>query len=499
MIDRASDAVAEGSRSVVGAAPSYAEPALLIDGEWVTDGARRTLSIRNPADGTELGQLPVATDADVDRAAAAAARAFPSWRATPARERGLILARVAALVREHADELAMALTLEQGKTLLESAGEIAATADTFEWFAEEAKRMYGRVVPSRLTNVRQFVLHEPIGPVAAFSPWNFPVVLAARKIAPALAAGCTIVIKPAEETPGGVFALARLCVLAGVPAGALNVLYGEPAAISARLIASPHIRMVTFTGSVGVGKHLAALAGAAMKRATMELGGHSPVIVCDDVDVERVAELAIASKFRNAGQICHAPTRFFVHERVYDAFAEAFGRRAGALRIGNGLEKTTQMGPLANERRLAAMKALTDDAVSSGALVVTGGQRSGASGFFWQPTVLSDVPPAARVMREEPFGPIAPLARFRELDEALALANAVEYGLAAYAFTNSITKARRIIDGIEAGALSLNTFAMSPPEMPFGGVKSSGQGREMGSEGLLEYATAKSVIQADAP
>jgi succinate-semialdehyde dehydrogenase/glutarate-semialdehyde dehydrogenase len=475
----------------------YPELSLLIDGQWI---AERPASgpVIEPATGREFARVPFATPDDVDRAAAAAAHAFRGWRATTALARGRILGRIGELVRADATRLATILTLEQGKTLAEAAGEITATADTFEWLAEEGKRIYGRIVPSRYPGTTAQVAHEPIGVVAAFSPWNFPAVLAARKIATALAAGCTVVIKPAEETPGIIVALARIAQEAGLPDGALNLLYGVPAEISTRLIRSPHVAMVSFTGSVPVGRGLAALAGAEMKRITLELGGHSPVLVFDDVDPDRVARLAVAAKFRNAGQICHAPTRFFVQAGVYDAFVESLARHAGALRVGNGLHPQTQMGPLANARRTAAMDELTRDARARGARVVCGGEAGPAGGgFFWQPTVLADVPAAARLMREEPFGPLAPVARFADTEDALARANAVDYGLASYAFTNSAKTVRRVADGIEAGSLSINTFAMSPPELPFGGHKQSGMGSEMGREGILEHVRSKAIIHAD--
>jgi succinate-semialdehyde dehydrogenase/glutarate-semialdehyde dehydrogenase len=480
------------------ARPAYPELALFIDGEWITERSRSGAVIE-PATGREIARVPFATLDDVDRAAAAAARAFPLWRATTALARGRILARIGELIRKDSDRLAKILTLEQGKTRTEAAGELIGTADTFEWMAEEGKRIYGRVVPSRFPGTTATVMHEPVGVVAAFSPWNFPAVLAARKIATALAAGCTVVLKPAEETPGILVAIAHLCQEAGLPDGVLNVLYGVPAEISSRLIASPHVAKISFTGSVPVGRHLAALAGSEMKRVTLELGGHSPVLICDDADVERVAQMAVLAKFRNAGQICHAPTRFFVQSGVYDAFVESLARHASALRVGNGLTPGMQMGPLANARRTVAMEGLTRDAEAQGARVVCGGAppESGGDGFFWSPTILADVPPSARIMREEPFGPLAPVARFDHLDDALDRANSVDYGLASYAFTNSAKAVRRISERIEAGSLSINTFAMSPPEMPFGGVKQSGMGSEMGTEGISEHLRAKAILHAD--
>lgn len=476
----------------------YPKLALLIDGEWLEEAGRQSQPVHNPATGEFLGALPLATPQDIDRAIDAADKAFLAWRRVTALERGRILMRVADALRARAQGLARILTLEQGKTLAEAAGEIIGCADTFEWMAEEGKRVYGRIVPSRFAGSEQLVTQEPIGPVGAFSPWNFPAVLACRKIATALAAGCTIVIKPAEETPGILVAIARICQEAGVPDGVLNVVYGVPDDISRRLIASPKIKKLSFTGSVPVGRHLAALAGAAMKKITLELGGHSPVIVMDDTDIERVATMAVAAKFRNAGQLCHCPTRFFVHERVHSRFVEAFATRARALRVGDGLRPDTQMGPLINARRLTAMRELTEDAAGKGARVLCGGESpsDAGNGFFWMPTVLDNLPDNARALSEEPFGPLALMIPFATLEDAIGMANTVEYGLASYAFTNSMQAAQRIQETIEAGCLSLNTFSMSPPELPFSGVKQSGQGAEMGSEGLLEHFRVKAVIRA---
>jgi len=480
----------------------YPEPGLLIDGTWIAASERETLEVRNPANGELLGLLPVATDRDVDRAAEAAARAFGPWSRATALERARVLGRIAAAIRERAGELAAILTREQGKPLHESTAEVQGAADAFEWMAEEGRRVYGRIVPSRQAGLEQLVLHEPVGPVAAFSPWNFPATLATRKIATALAAGCTIVMKPSEEAPGILVAIARLCERAGLPPGALNLLYGRPAPISERLIARPEIRKLSFTGSIAVGRRLAAMAGQALKRITLELGGHAPAIVCDDVDIERVAELAVAAKFRNAGQICNCPTRFFVQEGIFEAFAEAFARRAAALRVGDGLQPATQMGPLIHARRVDAMRELTADALACGGELRSGGDaperldRGLESGSFWAPTVIARAGGQARALRDEPFGPFALLQPFSELDEAIAAANALDYGLASYAFTRSLARAQEIQDRIEAGCFSLNTFAITPPELPYGGVKHSGLGREMGSEGLLEHFQIKAVIRA---
>ncbi|MGN5478082.1 aldehyde dehydrogenase family protein [Cupriavidus basilensis] len=412
-------------------------------------------------------------------------------------ERARVLARISSAIRTGAEVLASVLTMEQGKTLREARAEIEATADTFEWMAEEGKRVYGRIVSPRSAGVEQLVLYEPVGPVGAFSPWNYPAVLAARKVATALAAGCTVVLKPAEETPGILVAIAKLCLEVGLPNGVFNVVFGDPAQISEHLISSPKIRKLTFTGSVPVGRHLSALAGAAMKKIILELGGHSAVIVDRDVDVTRFVDLAAAAKFRNAGQICHAPTRFFVHNEVYDDVVRQFSDRAAGLRLGNGLIPETQMGPLLNERRMAAMQDMTADAVGKGAKVVTGGSAAEVhpGGHFWRPTVIAEADGEMEAMRSEVFGPIALFSRFNTVGEAIDAANRVELGLGSYAFTDSVKSMYEIQERIEAGFVSFNAFSSPPPEMPFAGIKDSGLGCEMGMEGLLEHFNVKSVIR----
>lgn len=476
---------------------AYPRLGLLIDGEWITGPSRRSQPVTNPATGEHLADLPLATAEDIDRAAEAAWRAFGLWRQVPAIERAAVLQNIARCVRRDEQRLATILTLEQGKRLPEALQEVRNTADTFEWMAEEGKRAYGRIVPARTRDTEQYVRMEPVGPVAALSPWNFPAVLACRKVATALAAGCTVVLKPAEETPGILVAIAALCIEAGLPAGALNLLYGEPAEVSSRLINSPHIRKISFTGSVPVGRALAAQAGAVTKKITLELGGHAPVIVMDDVDVERVVELTAAAKFRNAGQLCLCPTRFYVHESLHDRFATLLAERAGRLRLGNGLDPQVEMGPLTNARRVAAMDNFCEDARAQGSRILTGGQAPGGleQGHFWAPTVIADIPDHALAMTQEPFGPLALVSRFQHLDEVLARANALEFGLAAYAFTRSLKAAHQIEHGLQAGNVSINTFAVSAPEMPFSGVKSSGLGAEMGSEGLMDHLHPKAVVR----
>lgn len=481
---------------------NYPALELLVAGQWLAEGSQRdTIAVTNPATNEVLGRLPVATAQDVDRAVDAARQAFPGWARTPALARSRVLLQVAASVRAGAEQLARVLTLEQGKPLPEALAEIGGVADTFEWMAEEGKRAYGRVVPSRMPDTECLVLREPVGPVAALTPWNAPAVLFARKVATALAAGCTVVAKPAEETPGVCVEIARLCAGAGLPAGVLNVVFGRPAEISARLIESPDIKLISFTGSVPIGRRLLEQASAQMKRAQLELGGHSPVIVDRGVDVARVAELASVSRFRNSGQNCHGPTRFIVHAQVYDTFCARMASLGGAIRVGNGLDADTRMGPLIHRRRVDAMRAFTDDARSQGARVLCGGAAPSQdiTGNFWLPTVISDIPPHARAMREEVFGPIALVTPFDDLDKAIELANSVDFGLGAYAFSNSFDVLQHIQARIEAGNLSINTFAITPPEVPFCGIKQSGMGSEMGSEGLLEYFNTKTVLRASRP
>ncbi|MGE0097445.1 MAG: NAD-dependent succinate-semialdehyde dehydrogenase [Hydrogenophaga sp.] len=470
----------------------------LIAGKEVTQGGRDTRPVLNPATGETIGMLSLARLEDIDAAAEMAQKGFQQWSALSAFERARCLQAVAVQVRADIELMASLLTAEQGKTLNEARGEVAGSADLFEWLAEEGKRLYGRMVPSRNAAMQQMVQLEPVGPVAAFSPWNYPLALAARKIAHALAAGCSVVIKPAEESPSAVLHLARICIRCGVPAEAIQVLFGVPAMVSERLIASRHIRKVSFTGSVAVGRHLAALAGQALKKVTFELGGHSAVIVMDDADVERAAQLSVASKFRNAGQICIAPSRFFVHDAVHDRFVAEFVRMSQKLSVGDGAKTGTDMGPLAHLRRTEAMQVFTQDAVETGARIAVGApDRPTRAGFFWAPTVLTDVPDHARLMREEVFGPIAPMVRFNDLDAVIARANDVDFGLAGYAFTSSLKNARNIQDRLKVGMVGINSFSVTAPEMPFAGIKDSGLGVAQGLEGLLDHMNVKSVYRAD--
>ncbi|MFW3169578.1 NAD-dependent succinate-semialdehyde dehydrogenase [Geodermatophilus sp. CPCC 206100] len=479
-----------------GADAGYPELSLLVAGRWTGRGDRDVRPVVDPATGAVLAELPVATAADLDEAATAAAQAFPRWRDTPAHDRYGILRRAAELLRERADQIGRVTTLEQGKPVAEATQEVHGAADILDWFAEEGRRVYGRIVPSRRPGLRNLVLRQPVGPVAAFTPWNFPITIPARKIGAALATGCTMVIKPAEETPATGLALARALVDAGLPPGVLSVVFGDPATVSTHLIRSPAIRKVTFTGSTAVGRQIAALAAEGVKRVTLELGGHAPVLVFDDADLDRAATLAAAAKFRNAGQICIAPTRFFVQERVFEDFTARLAARIERLRMGSGLDPETTLGPLAHDRRLPAIEALVSDAVDRGAEVVTGGAPGDGEGYFWQPTLLAGVDRSARAMSEEPFGPVALTVPFTDLDEGLRRANELPYGLASYAFTSSRDTAYAVSESIEAGMLAVNHCMLTAPETPFGGVKESGYGSEGGSEGIEDYLFAKLVSEA---
>ncbi|UUZ70242.1 NAD-dependent succinate-semialdehyde dehydrogenase [Polaromonas sp. P2-4] len=472
---------------------TYPNTQLFIAGQWLDAADGRSLAVFNPATGKEIGRVAHAAKADLDRALAAAQQGFETWRKVPAFERSKIMRRAAGLMRERAGEIAAVLTQEQGKPLAEAKVEAMASADIIEWFAEEGFRVYGRVVPSRNLAARQLVLKDPVGPVAAFTPWNFPINQAVRKLSAALATGCSIIVKAPEETPAGPAALIQAFADAGIPAGVIGLVYGNPAEISGYLIPHPVIRKITFTGSTPVGKQLAALAGQHMKRVTMELGGHAPVIVAEDADVELAVKAAGGAKFRNAGQVCISPTRFLVHESIRNDFAAALVKHAQGLKVGDGLDEGIHMGPLANPRRLTAMAEFTQDAVQRGAKVAAGGERIGDLGNFWAPTVLTDVPLDAKVFNDEPFGPMAAIRSFNTLDEAIAEANRLPFGLAGYAFTRSLKNAHALSQHVEVGMLWINQPAAPWPEMPFGGVKDSGYGSEGGPEALEAYLNTRAV------
>ena len=476
---------------------SYPQPALRIGDRWVERTPQGSLPVFDPADGAEIGRAPIAGPDEIAAALDAAAGAFDTWRHTLPIERFRIIGRATALLRERAASIAATLTMEQGKPRAEALREVTIAADIIDFLAEEAKRLAARGVPPRSAGVlSQTVQRVPVGPVAAFTPWNFPANLPARKLGAALAAGCSVIIKPDEQTAATCMAIVQCYVDAGLPAGVLNMLTGRPAEISQALIESPVIAKVSFTGSIAVGRQLGELSARHGKRYTAELGGHAPVIVCADADAQSVAQLSVAAKYRNAGQVCASPIRFLVHRARYDAFRDAFVAGARALRIGPGADPATQLGPLVGERRVREMQAFVDDALAHGARLLCGGRRVDRSGFFYEATVLEQPAPASRVQREEPFGPIAVLDVFDELDDALARANALPYGLAAYGFTHDLSSAHRLANELEAGMVGINHFGVSQPETPFGGIKASGIGHESGLEGLLGYTDVRLVSVA---
>ena len=473
----------------------YTELGLFIDGKWLNGDGREGEDVINPASGKALGKLPHASTGDLDAALAAATKGFAVWKAMSAYDRSKIMRKAADLLRERYDHVSRVQTLEQGKVYAESRAEVLTSADIIDWYAEESRRAYGRIVPGRQKGVRQLVMQEPVGVVAAFTPWNFPTLTPVRKIAGALAAGCSMVIKASEETPAGCVELVKCFADAGLPAGVLNLVFGIPAKVSEHLIPADVVKKISFTGSIPVGKHLAALAGKNMKKATMELGGHSPVMVFADADPEKAADTIAAAKYRNSGQVCISPTRFYVQEASYSKFVARFTEYAKSIKLGDGLEKGVTMGPLANARRLDAMEAIVNDAKARGGKIAAGGSRHGNQGYFFQPTVITDIPDDAKIMTEEPFGPIAPIVPFKTFEEVVERANSLEYGLAAYAFTASGATATAIGDAIQSGMVGVNSVAISTPETPFGGVKESGYGSEGGLEGLQAYTVTKFISQ----
>ncbi|MDG1465714.1 MAG: NAD-dependent succinate-semialdehyde dehydrogenase [Alphaproteobacteria bacterium] len=473
----------------------YPNTQLFINGEWRDSISKETLEIINPATEEVIGKVSHARTQDLDIALDAANKAFTDWKNVSAYERSKILRKAGDIVRSRADQIAKLMTLEQGKPLVEAKMETLGAADSIDWYAEEGRRAYGRIIPARAQGVFQYVFKEPVGVVAAFTPWNFPLNQVVKKVAAAFAAGCTAIVKGPEETPASVAELIKAFDEAGMPKGSINLVYGIPAEISSYLIAHPVIRKVTFTGSTAVGKQLAALAGTHMKRATMELGGHSPAIVCEDADVNAAVKILSANKFRNAGQVCISPTRFLVHDSVYDQFVDGFVKQAEALTVGNGLDEGVKMGPLAHDRRLTAIEGFVADAVEKGANVLTGGKRKGNNGYFFEPTVMTNVSNDSRIMNEEPFGPLAPINSFSSIDDVIDEANRLNYGLAAYAYTNSAKTAQDLGQSIESGQVSINHHGLGLVDTPFGGVKDSGYGSEGGPEGLDAYMTTKLVSQ----
>ncbi len=468
---------------------------LLIDGKFRQAGDAKTIDLVNPATEQVLGQVPVANDSDLAEATAAAQKGFKVWKAQTALQRYTILMKAAQLIEDRKERIGRLLTLENGKPLGEAVPEVQFAADATRWYAEEGKRAYGRIIPARMPGVRQMALREPVGPVVAFAAWNFPSSNVIRKIAGALGAGCSIVVKPAEETPGTAVAIARCFQEAGLPDGVLNVVFGDPDHVSKTLLASPVFKKVTLTGSTAVGKLLQKRAAETLKTSTMELGGHAPVIVHADADLEHAVNTLVTFKYRNAGQVCTSPTRFFIHDSLYDDFAKGFVEKASKIVVGNGMDDGTQMGPMIAERRLGIMEGIVEDAASKGATVALGGKRMGGQGFFFEPTVLTEVPDDARILSEEPFGPIAPLMRFSSFDEVIERANALPYGLASFVFTRSGSLAAKTEEAIDAGLVGVNHMAVSTPETPFGGVNESGFGSESGVEGLEAFQRTKFVTE----
>ncbi len=475
---------------------SYPNTLLHINGEWRAARSGKTIAVLNPATEEVIGTVAHAERADLDEALAAADAGFKVWKKVSAFDRYKIMRKAADLVRARADMIAPLMTQEQGKPVGEAKMETLAAADIIDWFAEEGRRAYGRVIPARAEGVYQLVIKEPIGPVAAFTPWNFPINQVVRKLCGAVATGCSIIVKAPEETPASPAELIRCFLDAGVPANVISLVYGVPAEISEYLIAHPVIRKVTFTGSTPVGKLLAGLAGQHMKRVTMELGGHAPAIVFDDADINVAAKTLAAAKFRNAGQVCVSPTRFLVQESKFEQFVETFVATAQAVKVGNGMEAGVQMGPLAHDRRIPWVEGLMADARQRGAKVHTGGERIGNKGYFYEPTVLTGVSKDARMMNEEPFGPVAMISPFKDLEEVLTEANRLPYGLASYAFTKSAKTANALGNGIESGMVTINHLGLALPEVPFGGMKDSGYGSEGGSEAIEAYLNTKFVTQA---
>lgn len=486
--------LAPASTAAQDARKAYPRVGLLIDGEWIYDRPKLQ-DIINPSDESVLGPVPCATADDLDRALTAAGRGFEVWRKTPLAERSALLHRVAALMRERIEEFATVITLEQGKPLADARGEVLRSASFLDWDAEQILRRYGRIIPSDPA-IHLSMIREPIGPVAAFTPWNVPLSAPSRKLSGSLAAGCSVVIKPAEETPATACLFAQCFIDAGLPAGVLNVVFGAASEVSTRLVTSPITRMITLTGSVGVGKILARLAAEGLKPSLMELGGHAPVLIDEGVDTDAIAKQAVIAKFRMAGQICASPTRFIVHRNAYDEFVSAMAREADALKVGDGFTEGVNMGPVLSDRRLQAMTDLVDDAVRRGATVRAGGRRLGNRGYFYAPTVLADVPLDADAMSIEPFGPLALCLPVESLEEGLSVANRADVGLAGYYFTNAVDRIDWIARELQCGVISANTFGLSGPEAEFGGLKESGTGREGGEFGLDAYTVSKTVYRS---
>lgn len=471
----------------------------LIGQDWTSHVNESDRAIINPANDREIGRIPQATAEDLQRAVQTAESAFALWRRRSPMDRSAILRRFADLLRQNEALIARWITLDVGKPLAEALAEVRGSADHVDWHAEEGRRIYGRIVPSRNPSVQQLVVREPVGVCLAITPWNFPLSQAVRKVAAALASGCTMILKGPAEAPAGCYAIARFLQEAGLPEGCLNLVFGNSAFISSTLIARPEVRKITFTGSVEVGKHLAELAGRHMKRATMELGGHAPVLVFDDADAEAAARALAANKLRNAGQVCISPTRFFVQAGIHDRFLCELVAAFEKIKVGDGMADSTEMGPLCHAGRVNAMEKLVADARENGAEVLTGGKRIGNSGSFYAPTIVDTPDDRIALMREEPFGPVAVVSPFREIEDGLARANGLPFGLASYIFTNSLERADQAAAGLQAGMVSINHFGLAHPETPFGGVRDSGYGSEGGTETFDGYLSTKFISRNSAP
>jgi succinate-semialdehyde dehydrogenase/glutarate-semialdehyde dehydrogenase len=471
----------------------FKKQAILVNGRWIAADSGRTIAVTDPATGETIGTIPNAGKAETQRAIEAAHSAFPAWRKKTAAERASLLLKLADIIRQNSEALAHLLTEEQGKPLAEARGEIGSSAAYVQWFAEEARRAYGEVIPSPWPDRRILVTREPVGVVGAITPWNFPSSMIGRKLGAALAAGCTIVIKPADLTPYSGLAWGVLCTEAGIPDGVVNIVTGDAPEIGAELTGNPLVRKITFTGSTPVGKLLATQSAATMKRISMELGGNAPFIVFDDADLERAVQGAVQAKYRNAGQTCVCTNRFYVQAGIHDAFARRFAEEVGKMKVGHGFEAGVQIGPLIDSRALGKVQAHLDDILNLGGQIVTGGQVHALGGSFFEPTVVKNVPPEARVSREETFGPLAPIFRFETEDEVVAMANATEYGLAAYFYTRDLARAFRVSESLRYGMVGVNEGLITTEVAPFGGVKESGVGREGSRHGLEDYLDMKYV------
>lgn len=468
---------------------------MYIDGEWCDGEGGKPLSVINPADESVVAEVAYGTRRDAERAIEAAAKAFPAWRALAVYDRAKILKKTAELIRERADRIARTLTQEQGKPFPEARAEVMHTADTFEWFAEEGKRAYGRIIPPSNVAKRHYAIKHPVGVVGTITPWNFPAALASRKIAPALAVGCTVVSRPADQTPLTLINLFECLVDAGIPKGVANLVIGPSRQVADALFAHPAVRKISFTGSTEVGKELIKRSADGVKRLSLELGGHAPLIVFPDADIAQVAQAAVIGKFRNNGQVCIAPSRFYLHEKIAKDFTEAAVELTKGLKIGNGLDEGVQVGPMFEAKALEKTSALVDDARTKGAKILTGGGRSTrfSKGYWFEPTVIREVDGSMKILTEEPFAPVMPLLDFSKIDDVIAAANNTPYGLAAYVFTNDLTVATRMAEGLEAGIIGINDPVPATPQCPFGGMKESGMGRELGIEGLDAYLETKYV------